>query len=102
MIVAFVLLRFADGETNVRYLKITIPEDLDYTTVFEDIFQEYAKKTSLERVRTTNLGNLYELQYIVLLKKEQREKEFLDKIRMRNSNLDINCARTKTHMKEEL
>jgi hypothetical protein len=102
MIAAFVLLHFADGETGVRYLRITIPEDLDYTTVFEDIFQEYAKKTTLERVRTTNLGNLYELQYTVLLKEERREKEFLDKIRMRNSNLDINCARIKTHIKEEL
>jgi hypothetical protein len=101
-IMLFVALRFGEGEARVRYLKITIPEDLDYTTVFEDIFAAYTVHASLERVRTANLGTLYELRYAVTLKDVRREKELLDKIRMRNSNLDISCSRIRAAAGDEL
>ncbi|MDR3276585.1 MAG: DUF4956 domain-containing protein [Treponema sp.] len=102
MIMLFVVLRFGEGESRLRYLKITIPEDLDYAQVFQDLFARYTVRTSLEQVRTTNMGSLYELRYLVALRDENQEKAFLDQIRMRNSNLYINCTRTKTFISEEL
>lgn len=76
-----------------KRLKVTIPEDLDYTGIFDDLFAEYAYESSLETVRTTNLGSLFELQYKIKLKDSAREKEFLDKIRCRNGNLNIVCGK---------
>jgi hypothetical protein len=61
--------------------------------LFNDLFKEYTDKVSLERVRTVNLGSLYELQYIIELKDIKKEKELLDKIRQRNCNLDIVCGK---------
>jgi hypothetical protein len=84
----------------VRSLKIVIPENTDYTRIFQDIFGEYTEKADLERVRTVNLGSLYELQYIVVLKDNSREKEFIDEIRARNSNLEITCGGTATTREE--
>lgn len=83
----------AKSEGTGKRLKITIPEDLDYVEVFKDIFEQYTKKATLEKVKTTNLGSLYELHYTVVQRDESREKEFLDKIRQRNSNLAIVCSR---------
>lgn len=75
-----------------RNLKITIPEDLDYTNVFEDIFQEYTTSHNLEGVKTTNLGSMFLLHYNIHLKDTHKEKEMLDQIRIRNGNLAISCA----------
>jgi uncharacterized membrane protein YhiD involved in acid resistance len=93
MIVLLSVIGFGEKGNRTRSLKIVIPENTDYTGIFQDIFAEYTRKASLERVRTVNLGSLYELQYIVVLRDNSREKEFLDKIRARNSNLEINCGR---------
>lgn len=99
--VLYKILKFGEGAATQRTLKIIIPEDLDYSDLFDDLFTEYTKKASLERVRTTNLGSLYELKYIVILKDAKKEKEMLDKIRIRNGNLNITCSRTAAG-KEEL
>lgn len=83
------------GNTSVgeRELKITIPESLDYDGVFDDILQSYCENFSLTRIRTTNLGSLYELTYALLLKDIGKTKEFLDKLRVRNGNLNIQLSR---------
>lgn len=81
---------------NRRDLRITIPEDLDYTGIFDDIFAKYTTAHSLDRVKTTNMGTLYELRYTVTLKKESETKAFLDEIRTRNGNLTIICGRVST------
>lgn len=70
-------------------LEITIPEDLDYTTAFDSIFKKYTTSAELVRSRTTNMGSLYQLTYDVSLKKTANEKEFLDAIRVKNSNLKV-------------
>lgn len=70
-------------------LRITIPEDLNYNGLFDDLFSSYAKKTELRRVKTVNMGTMYELCYRVVLKKSDKEKEFLDALRCRNGNLTI-------------
>jgi len=79
-----------------RTLKITIPEDLDYEGIFDDIFDKYTTKCDLIRSRTTNMGSLYEITYDIILKKDVSEKTFLDEIRCRNGNLTIVCGRSIT------
>ncbi len=92
----FVLLgctKFGEGRATRRTLKITIPENLDYMTVFDDIFSTYLKSSELQKVKTTNLGSLYELTYTIELRAGVNEKEFLDQIRCRNGNLNVLCGR---------
>ncbi|MBQ8895002.1 MAG: DUF4956 domain-containing protein [Clostridia bacterium] len=80
------LFKTAHGD---RRLKIVIPEDVDYTTAFEDLFQSYTTRCVLERTKTTNMGSLFELTYRVRLKDAAKEKELLDAIRCRNGNLMV-------------
>lgn len=93
-IVYFILIRFGYGVRRVspKELKINIPENLEYDGIFEDLFKEYTNKVSLQRVRTTNLGTLYELTYIVEMKKGANEKQFIDALRCRNGNLTISIG----------
>jgi hypothetical protein len=93
LVVLFTLIGFVGLGTQVRNLKILIPDDKDYALIFADVFAEYTKTARLERVRTVNLGSLYELHYTVVLKEQSQEKAFIDQIRARNSNLEINCSR---------
>ncbi len=80
------------GDRN-RQLKITIPENLDYENLFDDLFAQYTRRHELQRVRTTNMGTLFELTYEIELKNAGISKEFLDAIRCRNGNLNIICGR---------
>ena len=80
------------GDRN-RQLKITIPENLDYEGLFDDLFAEYTRRHELLRVRTTNMGTLYELTYNIELKDLGISKAFIDAIRCRNGNLNIICGR---------
>jgi uncharacterized membrane protein YhiD involved in acid resistance len=93
MILFFSVIGFGEERNMAMNLKIVIPENKDYTGIFNDLFAEYTKIARLEKVRTVNLGSLYELQYTIILKEQNKEKEFLDKIRARNSNLEISCGR---------
>ncbi|WP_291293432.1 DUF4956 domain-containing protein [Enterococcus sp.] len=75
--------------TSERELKITIPEDLDYPQLFDDIFAKYAHSVKLNSVRTTTMGSLYELRYHLLLKDQEQEKALIDDVRTRNGNLPV-------------
>lgn len=88
-----VQMRFGEAGERERELKITIPENLDYDGLFDDLFQKYTGSVRLERVRTTNMGTLYELDYRITLRDEQVPKTFLDELRCRNGNLNIVCGR---------
>ena len=92
---------FGERKYNEKDLRITIAEDLDYTDIFEDIFAEYTSKSSLEQVKTTNLGSMYELKYHITLKDAKKEKEMIDQLRCRNGNLTIICGKRST-LQEEL
>lgn len=81
------------GELLHKDLRVTIPENLDYNGIFDDIFLKYAVKSELRRVKTVNMGSLYELDYDVRLKKQEEEKLMLDEIRCRNGNLTVVCGR---------
>ena len=93
-VLALTALHFGGGDEHERELKITIPENLDYDGLFDDLFEKYTRSARLERVKTTNMGTLYELHYRVVLKTGRIPKEFLDELRCRNGNLNIVCGRT--------
>jgi len=86
------LFNFGAKKASQKLLKITIPEDLDYEGVFDDIFSEYTKGHELIKVRTTDLGSLFQLVYTVTLGNEISQKEFLDALRCRNGNLNITLS----------
>ena len=100
IIALFVLLLtavgFGAGEAQERELRITIPENLDYDGLFDDLFRTYTRSAELERVKTTNMGTLYELSYKIVLRDEQGSKQFLDALRTRNGNLNIVCGKPVT------
>lgn len=79
---------------------ITIPEDLDYTGVFDDIFEEYTTAHDLACVKTTNMGSMFRLTYHVTLRDIAKEKEMVDKIRCRNGNLEISISKQETTVSE--
>ncbi len=79
-----------EGEKNLR---VTIPETLDYETIFDDLFARYTTSHSLEVVKTSNMGSLYQLRYNVVLRTGVSEKKFLDEIRCRNGNLEVALGR---------
>lgn len=84
--------RFGEGNQGEKQLKITIPENLDYMGIFDDLFEKYTKEHRLTQVKTTNMGSLFELTYSINLKSGQEEKKFIDDIRCRNGNLKIVCG----------
>lgn len=86
-------LGFSKESQEERILKVTIPENLDYDGLLDDLLDSYTKSWSLERVKTTNMGTLYELQYRVALSGGVMPKELFDEIRCRNGNLGIVCGR---------
>jgi len=85
--------RFGAAKENERMLRITIAENLDYDGLFDDLFAKYTTAAELERVKTSNMGTLYELSYRIALKDGRISKEFLDELRCRNGNLNIICGR---------
>lgn len=70
-------------------LHVTIPEDLDYVEVFDDLFARYTKKSELVNVKTTNMGSLFKLTYHITFQESGTEKAFIDAVRCRNGNLEI-------------
>lgn len=89
----FYLSPFGEARGGEKELKVTIPENLDYTEIFDDLFRKYTNKWELLKVKTTNMGSLYELHYRVSISSLKNEKKLIDQIRCRNGNLNIVCGR---------
>ena len=87
---------FGEMKQTEKDLRITIPESLDYTGIFEDIFGNYTKKHELVKVKTTNMGSMYDLNYRVVLNDDRQEKKFIDELRTRNGNLTIVCGKVQS------
>jgi hypothetical protein len=85
-----------------RVLRITVPEDLDYPTVFDDLLEKYTTKANLTGIKTTNLGSLNRLTYELVLRKSGTEKQFIDELRCRNGNLEISMSMQMTESREFL
>lgn len=81
-----------------KIVRITIPEELDYGSVFDDVFTEYTTVHRLIKVKTTHLGSLFRLTYTVTLRNAAQEKAFLDALRCRNGNLEISCSLPETEI----
>ena len=101
MCVMFVLYNRLDFGTKknaapFKSFTITIPEDLDYSGIFDDIFSEFTTSHDLVRVKSTNMGSMFKLTYNVMLRDVTREKEMIDKIRCRNGNLEIVVSKQET------
>ena len=92
---ALLMERFHFGEPggSHRNLRITIPENLSYYELCDDLFEQYTRSHELRRVRTTNMGTLYELNYSIELKDPAHTQAFIDALRCRNGNLNISCGR---------
>ena len=86
------LLSGKEGGTLSRRLRITVPEELDYSGAFEDLFSQYTCGAKLVAVKTTNLGSLNRLSYDIQLKSEADMKPLIDALRCRNGNLEISCS----------
>lgn len=93
-----------DFGKNKRYayktLRITIPEDLDYSDVFESILKEYTSEYELCQVKTTNMGSLFRLTYDLVMKDSSKEKEMIDQLRCRNGNLEITVSNQEMNSNE--
>ena len=101
MCAVFVLYNCLDFGTKknaatFKTFTITIPEDLDYSGVFDDIFAEFTRSHDLVRVKTTNMGSMFKLTYHVELRDAAKEKEMIDKMRCRNGNLEIAVSKQET------
>ena len=83
-----------------KTLQITIPEDLDYTGVFDDILRQYASEYELVQVKTTHMGSLFRLTYHMTLRAANQEKQLLDELRCRNGNLEISVSKQVTETGE--
>ena len=81
--------KFGRPKTTGKVLKITIPENLDYQDAFTDVLNKYTLTHHLVKVKTTDLGSLFELVYTITTRDEIKEKDFLDELRCRNGNLNI-------------
>ena len=95
-------LDFGAQKNAVRYktIRIMIPEDLDYSNVFDKVFEVYADAYELVRVKTLNMGSMFRLTYNLTMKKDANEKEMLDMLRCRNGNLEITISKQDNSVEE--
>lgn len=100
--VLFSYLKLGGGRNKIlnKTIHIVIPENLDYTEIFDDLLKEYTSENELIRIKTTNMGSLFNLSYNIKLKDIKREKEFMDKLRCRNGNLEVIITKQETVLGE--
>ena len=89
VMVVLSLTNFADKNAGKRQLRITIPENLNYTNAFDNVFNKFLVSNELTKVKTTNMGTMFELTYLVEFSNNVNEKEFIDALRVMNENLNI-------------
>ena len=92
------------GKSNMSVLNktinITVPEDLDYSEIFDEVWEKYVSKVEMTKIKTTNLGSLNKLTYNITLKEKNTEKQLIDDIRCRNGNLEISMSAQVTEQME--
>ena len=96
MSVAIILLEtinFGQMKHSIRQLTIVIPESLDYESIFDDIFDKATNYLELASVKTSDMGSLFKLKYIIQLNGKMTEKALMDALRTRNGNLEIAISR---------
>ena len=91
---------FGEHGTDQRILRITIPENLDFEGIFDDLLENYTLEHNIAEVKTSNMGSLYKLEYNVIYRSGISVKELMDQIRQRNGNLEVSCSRPVTALDE--
>ena len=91
---------FYGKDDNEKTLRITIPEDLNYTNAFDEIMEQYTSKVKLISVKSTNLGSMFKIHYNITLKNPKEEKAFIDALRTRNGNLEIVLSKQEDNIYE--
>ena len=91
---------FGKASENDRYLKITIPESLNYDEVFEGVLDKYCSAWELESIKTLTLGSLFRIEYKITMKDAASTKKMIDELRTRNGNLEIMCCKPATNRDE--
>lgn len=92
LMAALNIFNFGKKKISQKLLKITIPEDLNFEGAFDDIFEQFTTGHELIKVKTTDLGSLYQIVYTVTMDNITSQKEFLDELRCRNGNLNITLS----------
>ena len=87
------VVNFGQMKHSMRQLTIVIPESLDYESIFDDIFNKAANHVELANVKTSDMGSLFKIKYIIQLNGQMTEKELIDALRTRNGNLEIAISR---------
>ena len=89
VLILFNLINFAAPKTQDMTLKVTIPENLNYNGLFDQVFEKYTTSFVLRRVKTTDFGTLFDLIYSIRVKTDADQKKFIDEIRALNGNLNV-------------
>ena len=89
LIVVFKAVKLGVPKSTSYILKITVPENLNFAGIFDPILDEFAKYYTLTKVKTADMGSVFELSYEVVLPNGANAKEFMDKLRTRNGNLTV-------------
>lgn len=95
------LVRFGECDGKMRYLKITVPENLNYDEAFEEVLNKYCSNYELEKVKTLSLGSLFRVEYSIVMRDVSKLREMINELRIRNNNLEIVCGK-EAISKEEL
>ena len=101
-IVIFVLALtdFGKQSDNDRYLKITIPESLNYEEAFDEVLNKYTRSYELDGIKTLALGSIFRLDYKIIMKDSKQLKDMINELRTRNGNLEIMCGKNSTNRDE--
>lgn len=90
--IAIIILLSIKKEAVLKTLRVTIPESLDYYGVFDEELKQYCSYYVIKRTKLKDMGATYEIDYTVQLKKPDKEKEFMDKLRIKNGNLSVSIG----------
>ena len=95
--IIYVTTPFGNAKTPAKLLRVTVPEDLEFEGLFDDVLGNYTTSFELQNVQTTNMGSLYQLEYKVSMKAEGLEKRMIDELRCLNGNLKISLGNPKAN-----
>jgi hypothetical protein len=101
VMICFTTLRIGSRSTeDTKVLRITIPEDLNYSEVFDEPLEKYTSRYEMTSVKTTNMGSMFKLTYDINLIDPKKEKDLIDELRVRNGNLEISIMRQECGINE--
>lgn len=89
VIILFYILHLGEYGKGVKRLRFIVPEDLNYEEAFQEVFKKYLRYATLEKVKTMDFGQVFELTYVIKLRRKVTSKDFMDELRVKNANLEI-------------